>query len=188
MRLAFDTCNIYSQLYVADARLATTLGYLNEEEAIHFEQGFSVRRNSVAVATTTTNDRYHVEVTDELLSPDMLNRAVFALRLPCEFDSGFVFITGRMARLEPEDLALANVGGSVEQLNPAGQLEGIFPVNGVTGVTVVEYPGSKVLIQFSKGPPPDAKVLVPYARFSRQKDFALAVVSLCVRPDAISQY
>jgi hypothetical protein len=188
MRLAFDTCNIYSQLYVADARLATTLSYLNEEEAIHFEQGFSVRRNSVAVATTTPNDRYHVEVSDEPLSPDMLERAVFAIRLPCEFDSGFVFITGRMARMDPEDLALATVGGSVVQLNPSGQLEGIFPVQGVTGITVVEYPGSKVLIHFSKGPRLDARLLVAYERFSRQRDFALAVVPLRVREDALNQY
>lgn len=179
MRLAFDTCNIYSQLYLADAKLATTLAYLNQEEAIHFEQGFSVRRNSVAVSTTTTNDRYHVVVSDEPLAPDLLSGAVFAIRLPCEFDSDLVFITGRLGGLEPEELDLAAARSPGELLQHAvGQLDVLFPAKGVTGVTFVEYSGSKVLIHLSKGPRPAAELLVAYKRFSRRRDFALSVVPL----------
>ena len=161
---------IYSQLYIADG---LTSAYMNEELAEHENQGFSVRRNSVAVQSTV-DEQYEVHVTDDAFDESALLDAVFAVRIPCRFDSGFVFVEGMML---PAPVSLVEVfckepptESELQDLaNTSNYL--IFPAKGVSSLVFVEQAHHLVRVYLERNCPTATRLLVANDQYPRQADF-----------------
>jgi len=174
MQLTFNAPSIYSQIYLADASLAVQFAHTSQEEPEHIEQGFCIRQNSVAVSTTTDDD-YFITVSHEPVPEEVLNQAIFAVKLPCQFDSGLVFIDGMMSYLDPEvfEQAKQSKAQSIFQQLADDEVAYLFPATGVSAVTFIELPELKLFIYFEEGPSPEPKVIVPHTRFTRRSSFLL---------------
>lgn len=180
MRIHAESWAMYSQFYIADVAMAVNLDYFNDEVAGHYDQGFSVRRGSVSL-TTYCDDEYTLTITDEPPQPTDLEKAIFAIKIPCQFDSGVAFITGMQDMLEEEwataaILAPESLSQEFLQSLADDKLIYLFPVKGVTAVTFVELPGYNVQLHFERGESSDVQLLVPHEHFPRQSDFLMDVL------------
>lgn len=180
MRIHAESWAMYSQFCISDVPMAVNLDYFNDEKDGHYEQGFSVRRGSISL-TTYCDDMYALTITDEPVQPTDLGKAMFAIRIPCQFDSGVVFITGMQSMLEEEWATRAiQVPESLSQefLQSLADetLIYLFPVRGVTAVTFIEFPGCNVQMHFERGEASDVQLLVPHEHFPRQSDFLMDVL------------
>lgn len=173
MKLFKKSQSIYSQFYVANGLTST---YLNEEVSEHFEQGFSVRKNSLAFSTLT-DDEYSIEISDTDFNVNSLNEALFAIRVPCQFESGFVFVTGAMS---PAPIELVEkfkkVNPTESELQQLIRDKGIliFPAMHAASVVFAEFPGQLIKLFIDKEEK-HLKLLVANDSYTKQNNFLLDV-------------